>query len=155
MADQFFCLQKEWESSKTGEDIMRPCNGLDVASPLSAAATYGFEHCVQYMLEKGALVNGLPQSDSMSFRGNPLIRAARYGHKQIMRTLIEFGAEVNIRIPAYRCGSPLRDATYSDASIFEYLLDEVKMDTNMVDSFGCTIVNALNLSVAKFELTKI
>jgi hypothetical protein len=143
-ADQFFCLQKEWENLKAGEGIMRPCNGLDMASPLSTAAAYGFEHTVRYMLVKGALVNGLPQSDLMSFRGNPLIRAARYGHKHIMRTLIEFGAKINIRVPEYRCSTLLTAADYSGTSVFEYLLDEVKVDTNVIDAFGCTVVSSLH-----------
>jgi ankyrin repeat protein len=97
------------------------------------------------MLVHGALVNGLPQSDPMSFRGNLLIRAAKNGHKHVMRTLIEFGAEINIRVPEYRCSTLLTEAAYSGcASAFEYLLDEVKVDTNVIDAFGCTVVSSLH-----------
>lgn len=76
------------------------------------------------MLAKGALVNGLPQSDLTDFGGNPLIRATRYGHEHAMRTLMEFGAEVNIRILGYPYSTLL---TVAHPEAIEYLLEEIQI----------------------------
>ena len=141
VAGHFLCFQKKWENPKTGEGTIRPCNGIDTASPLSTAAAYGFEHVLRYMLAKGALVNGLPQSDLTDFRGNPLIRASRYGHEHIMRTLIEFGAEINVRILGYAYSTLLTATAYSSPKAVKYLLEEIKVDTNVIDAYGRTIVS--------------
>lgn len=47
VADHFLYLQKRWENPETGEGAMRPCNGIDTASPLSTASAYGFEQVVR------------------------------------------------------------------------------------------------------------
>lgn len=85
------------------------------------------------------MVNGIPQCEK--FRGNPLIRAARYGHEHVVRTLIEFGAEINIRIPEYPFNTFLLAAAWQSPRIVEYLLEEIRVDTNVIDAYGRTIVS--------------
>ena len=141
IAVHFLRFQKEWENPKNKEDILRPCNGLDNASPLSTAAAYGFEQVTRFMLANGAMVNGIPQCNSKNFRGNPLIRAARYGHECVVRALVESGAEINILIPIYPFNTFLIAAAWKSPRLVEYSLEELRVDTNEIDGYGRTIVN--------------
>jgi len=66
-------------------------------TPLSSAASSGHVHMVRWLLKRGALVDGCPDSVA-----TPLIGAAVGGHVDVARTLLDAGAEVNrehLRLP--------------------------------------------------------
>ena len=139
VADMFLRLQSAWESPENADNVSRYTGGVDLtASPLCAAAAFNFEHILRFLLANGAWVDGIP---SLQFAGNPLFRALRKGNKGIVRALVEFGANVNIRSSRSPHGTALNSAAAHSVELVEYLLEEWKMDTNMVDAYGRTIVS--------------
>ena len=139
VANMFLRLQRAWESPENAGDVSRYCGGVfATASPLCAAAAFKFEHALRFLLANGALVNGIP---SLYFLGNPLLRALRYGNEGIVRALIEFGANINIRSPRTSYSTALTSAGEYGAELAKYLLEEWKIDTNMLDVYGRTIVS--------------
>lgn len=136
-ANMFLRLQCTWESVGNADDDFRH-NSFITTNPLCAAAALNFEHVARFLLENGAMVDGIP---SIRFLGNPLLRALEYGNKEIVRTLIDFGANINIRSPSASYSTALTAAASYNAEIVRYLLEEWKIDTNMPDIYGRTIVS--------------
>lgn len=137
VADLFLRLQCTWESVKDTHDDFRHYSYV-ITNPLCAAAALNFEHVVRFVLENRAMVDGVP---SFHFLGNPLIRALEHGNKGIVRTLTEFGANISIRSPCCPYITALTAAASYSAEIVKYLLEEWKIDTNMPDVYGRTIVS--------------
>ena len=74
-----------------GQDINGALKGSDPA--LFHAAAAGQVEMVQFLLDKGADVNGYTNA----FKLTPLMMAASFGNEAVVRLLIEKGAEVNAR----------------------------------------------------------
>ena len=144
VADMFLRLQKAWQSTANANDVSRYYTGVfATASPLCAAAAFNFEHVAQYLLENGALVDGI---SSLQFVGNPLLRALFNGHKAMVRILVECGARIDIRIPRRPHCTPLIAAASHSAEMVRYLIENYNVDMNLVDAYGRTIVGT-NLSI--------
>jgi hypothetical protein len=140
VASLFLRLQHEWERPENSEGALRLSgHSYATVSPLCAAASFGYDHVLQALIKNGAMVDGI---SSMRFAGNPLLRALQYGHIGIARILLDFGANINIRGLSKSNGcTALTSAALHSTALVEYLLDECKVNTNMVDAFGRTFVS--------------
>jgi len=146
VGNMFLRLQRVWESPENTGGASRYHDGIFVTtSPLCTAASFGFEHAMQFLLANGALVDGIP---SLSFLGNPLLRVLTRGNEETVRALIDFGANINIRSPRTTYSTALTAAASNSAEFVKYLLEELKIDTNMPDIYGRTIVSGgLNILI--------
>jgi ankyrin repeat protein len=134
----FLRLQRAWESPENAGEVSRYWSVVfTTASPLCAAAACNFEHVLRFLLVNEALVDGIP---SLHFIGNPLLRAIRYGNEGIVRVLIELGANINIRT-VNSASTVLTSIGGSGAELVNHLLEDKKIDTNMLDTYGRTIVS--------------
>ena len=61
--------------------------------------------------------------------------------KESSRALIERSANINIRSSREYCSTALTSASFHNAGLTTYLIGELKIDTNMLDSNGRTIVS--------------
>ena len=66
-------------------------------TPLAYAAYKGNERIVQYLLERGARVDGDAQRGG-TYVNTPLMMAAIQGHEHVVRILLRAGADTNIRV---------------------------------------------------------
>ena len=139
VSNMFLHLQGTWENLKNagGVSQYRGC-GFATVSPLCAAAAFNFEHVMRFLLAHGALVDGIP---SLYYMGNPLLQALRHGNEGIVRFLVEFGANINIRSPHTPNSTALTSAAQCSPDLVRYLIEELKLDTNMPDICGRTIVS--------------
>ena len=133
----FLCLQRAWESLENAGSASWYYGFFATASPLCTAAAFDFEHAMRFLLENGALVDGI---HSLHF-GNPLSRAIRHGNIAIVHTLTEFGANINIQCPAGTCSTLLILAATYNSEMVKYLLEEYETDTNILHISGRTIVS--------------
>ena len=140
VADMFLRLQRAWENPENASNVSRYYGAkFNTASPLCAAGAFNFEHVTRFLLENGALVNGIP---SLDFLGNPLLRALPHGNKGIVRILIEFGGDINMRSAREPYSSSLVTAALHSVELVEHLFDEYEIDTNVLDGYGRTIVSS-------------
>ena len=139
VADMFLRLQRRWESPENAGDVSRNYGAKHATvSPLTAAAAFNFVNVTRFLLENGALVDGIP---SLDFLGNPLMRATLAGNRDVVRTLTAFGANVNVRSGREPYSTALLPAAKYGTAVFEYLLQEYETDTNMLDGYGRTVVS--------------
>lgn len=136
------CLrrQREWEHpANLGRvSVYYGAGSYAAPNPLCAAASFGYEHALRFMLENGALVNGIP---ALNYVGNPLIRALRHGNKTIVRILTDFGANINVLIRSRVYSLPILAAAVHSSELMKYVLDDYEVDTNLPDAFGRTVVS--------------
>jgi ankyrin repeat protein len=66
-------------------------------TPLAYAAYQGKERIVQFLLERGAKVNG-DSRDGLTYINTPLMMAAIQGHEAVVRTLLRAGANADVRV---------------------------------------------------------
>jgi len=140
VARLFLRLQHSWERPENSQEALR-FSGMSFATftPLCAAASFGYNLVLRVLLDNGALINGI---SSIRFAGNPLSRALEFGNKRVACTLLELGANVNIRMLTKSHGcTALTSAAKHSSKLVEYLLDESKVNTYMVDDFGRTFVS--------------
>lgn len=139
IAGEFLHSQHAWDSPENADEISRNDGTAVATSPLGSAACFNLEHALRFLLENGALVDGIPW---LQFLGNPLIQALRFGNKSIVRILTDFGDNVNIRCPRRPDACALLAAASHSPELVEFLLDEYEVDTNMPDGNGHTIVSS-------------
>ena len=139
VASMFLRLQCAWEDPRNASEITwLSSSGFASLNPLCTAAAFNLEHVMRFLLENGAMVDGIP---SLQYLGNPLFRAIHGGNKEIVRTLAEFGADFSVRSPRRPGIILLIDAALRSTELVEYLLEEYAMDTNTVGPHGRTIVS--------------
>lgn len=139
VADLFSRMQRDWESPENAGDVARGFSGSGFArSPLWTAAAFNYEHAIRFLLANKALVDG---NSLLHFVGNPLLGALEGGNGEAVRTLIEFAANINIQCLGSLCQTALISAALYNSELVTYLLEETKIDTNLVDGYGCTIVS--------------
>jgi hypothetical protein len=142
VANMFVHLQRTWENPKNAGCVSQyRGRGFATVSPLCAAAAFNFEHVMRFLLAHGALVDGIP---SLYYIGNPLLQALRHGNEGIVRILVEFGANINIRSPHTSNSTALTSAgsaAQCSPDLVRYLIEELKLDINMPDIYGRTIVS--------------
>lgn len=137
VADLFSRLQRDWESRENAGGEAWVASGYAFASsPLCTAAAFNYEHAIRFLLANKALVDGDPL---LHFLGNPLLQALRFGNREVVRILIEFGANINIQSLGTPCQTALQSAALHSSDLVTYLLEETKIDTNIVDRYGRTI----------------
>ena len=140
VAGIFVRLQRAWDDPRNVNEVSWLYgSGFSSISPLCSAASFNFEHVVRFLLENGAMVDGIA---SLQYAGNPLLRAVYRGNKEIVRTLTEFGANLNIRSPRRDYTTPFTAAAAHSGELVKYLLDDYDTDTNVVSAYGRTIVSS-------------
>ena len=139
VASVFLRLQRAFEHPENADKVSR-CYGCasSTTSPLCSAAAYNFEHVARFLLDNGALVDGIP---SLQFLGNPLVQAIRGGNKDIVRVLTDYGADINVRTPRLPGITPFTGAAVHSPELVKHLLQEYDIDTNAVVACGRTIVS--------------
>ena len=140
IAHLFLHLQQKWERPERRQDALQSSGGsFDLLTPLCAAASSGYDLVLRFLLDNGASIDGIA---SVRFTGNPLLRALWHGHRRVVCTLLELGADVNVRaLTMWRGCTALTSAANHSSKMVEYLLNETKVSTNMVDDFGRTFVS--------------
>ena len=76
-----------------------------------------------------------------SLYGQPATSSTPKWKRRIVRSLIEFAAIINIRCLGTPCNTALQSAVQHSPELVIYLLEEKKVDTNLVDGYGRTIVS--------------
>ncbi|MHC9539290.1 MAG: ankyrin repeat domain-containing protein [Vulcanimicrobiota bacterium] len=98
--------------------------------PLHYAARYGQVKAVEYLIQRGAKVNG-----RCSYGGTPLSMAAEKGYTEVVRLLIANGADVHIKS---HDNTPLHNAVnFGHREAAEILIDS-GADINARDRYGNT-----------------
>jgi ankyrin repeat protein len=66
-------------------------------TPLAYAAYQGKQRIVQFLIDRGARVNG-DSRDGITYVNTPLMMAAIQGHESVARTLLRAGADADVRV---------------------------------------------------------
>lgn len=119
---------------------------------MCTAAARGFRNAAQHLLRNGALVDGIPSPYCV---GVPILRALHYNHEEMVQLLIESGADLSVHSPGTNVATVLEGTAKrsSNPQFIKKLLQDSRVDVNMVDPKGLTIVTSL--SVALIEATNL
>lgn len=116
-----------------GADASHAANGLELDTPLLAAAKAGSEEAVRLLLEAGADVN-----TKNRYQETALTLAAAEGHTQVVSVLLDWGAEVNL---VNEFGdTPLLDAAWGEHEDTLRLLLAKGADPNVPNGIGHTAI---------------
>ena len=125
--------------------IITHCGSRVALSPICTAAVHGFVQSLRSLLANGALVDGIY---APHYVGNPLLEALAFGHEKIVHILDEYGADFNICSRQRMAGTALLSIVcYSpERRIIRKLLQQKRLNLNMVDCIGRTVVSIVSSS---------
>ncbi len=128
-------------------------------TPLGTASQNGHYEIVEYLLEKGAAINGRGRDGN-----TPLMLAAQHGHHKIIECLIKQGANVNAKndkgFTALMYAAAQAQFLKDDkkVAIVKLLIEQGKADQNICDNDGNTVlaISALmpTIDIFKYLVTE-